>query len=242
MGFFDVEDGEGGSAEDRIAIVAVACFAVAWIPIMLVWKCISIARRRRTNLDVGNMPVTTHNPDPEKYPLPYKGSPYDGPRTRDDSSRPSHRRHGHTSTDADAHADMPRRPEPLAGAPRHKSTAGRSHRRMRDSPAEGPQHRGDTGSVGISLNSSKHDKGHRGRGHSSSQPHSLRPGATGSPYNATRRSREDEHYPGDPLRIERRGKEANEADRYHRSSPRHQDAHEGSANSVSHDKFEELLI
>lgn len=67
MGFFDVEDGEGGSAEDRIAIIAVVGFAFCWIPIFLVWKCISVLRHPNTK-EKESMPTTTHDADPEKHP------------------------------------------------------------------------------------------------------------------------------------------------------------------------------
>lgn len=67
MSYFKIGDSEGGSDMDRIAIVGVTVLAFCWIPMFLVWKCISVMRRK--NHDVGgNVPVTTNNSDPVKHP------------------------------------------------------------------------------------------------------------------------------------------------------------------------------
>ncbi|KAJ4390116.1 hypothetical protein N0V93_007589 [Gnomoniopsis smithogilvyi] len=68
MGFFVVGDSEGGSVADRIAIVGVVTLAFSWIPVFVVWKCISVMRRGRNGNENGNTPVTTNNSDPEKQP------------------------------------------------------------------------------------------------------------------------------------------------------------------------------
>lgn len=82
MGFFDVGDGEGGTPEDRIAIICIVAFAFCWIPIFVIWKCINVMRRKEDDAEVGNFPVTTHNSDPEKNP--YHPAPQ--PKKRGQSS------------------------------------------------------------------------------------------------------------------------------------------------------------
>ncbi|CAN8102002.1 unnamed protein product [Discula destructiva] len=91
MGFLDVGDGEGGSVEDRIAIVCVVAFAFCWIPIFLVWKCITVIRRKDGGVEAGNAPVTTRNVDAEK-------SPYDPAPEPKRRTKPSTGHEGRTST------------------------------------------------------------------------------------------------------------------------------------------------
>lgn len=68
MGFFDVGVGEGGTPEDRIAIICIVAFAFCWIPIFIIWKCVTVMRRKDTDVEGGNTPVTTRNSDPKKNP------------------------------------------------------------------------------------------------------------------------------------------------------------------------------
>lgn len=67
-GFFVVEDGQGGSSGDRVAIIAVVALAFCWVPIFLIWRFVSRMRQKNKPQN-GNMPVTTNNPDPEKHPF-----------------------------------------------------------------------------------------------------------------------------------------------------------------------------
>lgn len=82
MGFFDVGDGEAGTAEDRIAIICIVAFAFCWIPIFIIWKLITVMRRKDGDAEAGNVPVTTHNSDPEKNPY----HPVAAPNKREQSS------------------------------------------------------------------------------------------------------------------------------------------------------------
>lgn len=177
MDFFDVKDGEGGTVEDRIAIVVVSCFAVSWIPIMVVWKCVSVARRRSSDVEQGNVPVTTHASDPEKHPLPPQmvpsgrfnslPAPYD-----DDDGDDSGRDRLYRPSEAEG----PRRPEPLAG--------GRRHKRHGES-------------AGRHSNSANRERSKLK--HAKEEPH--------KPYRYRHqrgRRSEYEHYPDEPLRVDER--------------------------------------
>lgn len=68
--FFDVGDGEGGTVADRVAIVAIVCFAFSWIPVMVIWKIVSVCRSDNTDVEHGNAPVTTRASAPREHPQP----------------------------------------------------------------------------------------------------------------------------------------------------------------------------
>lgn len=70
MGFFEVGDGDGGAIADRVAIVIIICFAFSWIPVMIIWKIVTVCREGRVDVEDGNMPVTTRAPSPKKKPQP----------------------------------------------------------------------------------------------------------------------------------------------------------------------------
>lgn len=70
MGFFEVGDGDSGAVSDRIAIVAIVCFAFSWIPVMIIWKLVTLCKARNSEHDVekGNMPVTNRASKPKDHP------------------------------------------------------------------------------------------------------------------------------------------------------------------------------
>lgn len=70
MGFFEVGDGDGGTVTDRVAIVAIVGFAFSWIPVMIIWKIITVCKAGNRDVEKGNMPVTTHASNPKDHPQP----------------------------------------------------------------------------------------------------------------------------------------------------------------------------
>lgn len=220
MGFFDVEDGEGGTVEDRVAIVVVACFAVSWIPIMLIWKCVSVVRRRSRNAEQGDVPVTTHASDPEKHPLPPQmvpGARFSIPSVPyGDEDNYGSRDKPYRSSEVEG----PRRPEPLAGGRRHRCrdesarVGDRSHDADKD--LERVRRRED-------FDSAKHERS----SHAEKDPHKPSRRQRG------RRSEYD-HYPDEPVR-----KDENRL--RHKSRRRHEDQQE-SENALHHGTFEEVSI
>lgn len=241
MGFFDVKDGEGGTVEDRVAIVAVACFAVAWIPVMLIWKCVSVARRRASDAEQGNVPVTTHASDPEKHPLPPQMVPggrfsilsaayNDG--DDDDDYHDDH--HSGGGPYRSSEADGPRRPEPLAGGRRHKrrgeSARDGDRRHAAERHPERARHRGDFDSARCTR-PTKHEE--------EEDPHEP-------PHHQRGRRSEYEHYPGEPLRVQGddEGRKLDGARSRHRSHRRrhHEARRDLEAPPEQGDSFEEVSI
>lgn len=90
MGFFDVQDGEGGSVQDRIAIIIIISLAFSWIPVMIIWRIITIFRRRHgRNMEDGNMPITTRSFDPRDHPQPrFTPTPVYGGEQQSERPRP----------------------------------------------------------------------------------------------------------------------------------------------------------
>ncbi|KAJ0118585.1 hypothetical protein J7T55_012837 [Diaporthe amygdali] len=70
MAIFTSDEGEGGTTAERVAVVGIICFSFSWIPVFIIWKLISIHRRRNRSLDqeieAGNMPFQTNPSKPTR--------------------------------------------------------------------------------------------------------------------------------------------------------------------------------